>query len=110
MGTCTEIIITNDHIFTVGDLKYLKKGGRISAAEAAIGNLLSIKPILKADDNGKIVLHDKIRLRKKALEYLINMTKERIEQVKQTMPERFGELSVGTGCCRHSDRGSLFVL
>ncbi|MCR5210594.1 MAG: DegV family protein [Lachnospiraceae bacterium] len=67
-----------NHIFTVGDLKYLKKGGRISAAEAAIGNLLSIKPILKADDNGKIVMHDKIRLRKKALEYLINMTKERI--------------------------------
>ena len=74
-----------NHIFTVGDLKYLKKGGRISAAEAAIGNLLSIKPILKADDNGKIVLHDKIRLRKKALEYLINMTKERIVHPERQM-------------------------
>ncbi len=67
-----------NHIFTVDDLKYLKKGGRISAAAAAIGSLLSIKPILKADDNGKIILHDKVRSRKRAIEYLINMVSERI--------------------------------
>ncbi|MBQ9866812.1 MAG: DegV family protein [Lachnospiraceae bacterium] len=67
-----------NHIFTVGDLKYLKKGGRISSAEAFIGNLLSIKPILKADDEGKIVIHDKVRSRRRALDYLVDMTKARI--------------------------------
>ena len=67
-----------NHIFTVGDLKYLKKGGRISATEAFVGNLLSIKPILKADDNGKIVIHDKVRSRRKALDYLVEMAKMRI--------------------------------
>ncbi len=69
-----------NHVFTVDDLAYLKKGGRISAAAATIGNLLSIKPILKADDNGQIVVHTKVRSRKKALEYLINMVKERIRR------------------------------
>ncbi len=67
-----------NHIFTVGDLNYLKKGGRISAAAAAIGNLLSIKPILKADDEGKIVVHDKVRSRRRALDQLVDMTKSRI--------------------------------
>ena len=67
-----------NHIFTVGDLKYLKRGGRISSAEAFIGNLLSIKPILKANDEGKIVIHDKVRSRRRALDYLVDMTKSRI--------------------------------
>ena len=67
-----------NHIFTVGNLVYLKKGGRISAAEALIGNLLSIKPILKANDEGCIVVHDKVRSRRRALDYLVEMTKERI--------------------------------
>ncbi len=67
-----------NHIFTVGNLVYLKKGGRISAAEALIGNLLSIKPILKANDEGCIVVHDKVRSRSRALDYLVEMTKARI--------------------------------
>jgi len=67
-----------NHIFTVGDLQYLKRGGRISAAEAAIGNLLSIKPILKADDNGKIIVHDKVRSRRRALDALITLLCNRI--------------------------------
>ncbi len=74
-----------NHIFTVGDLNYLKKGGRISATEALIGNLLSIKPILKANDEGKIVAHDKVRSRRKALDYLIDMTKARITDPARQM-------------------------
>ena len=74
-----------NHIFTVGDLKYLKKGGRISATEALIGNLLSIKPILKANDEGKIVAHDKVRSRRKALDYLVDMTKARITDPSRQM-------------------------
>ncbi|HBD87059.1 MAG TPA: fatty acid-binding protein DegV [Clostridiales bacterium] len=56
--------------FTVEDLIYLKKGGRISGAAAFVGNILQIKPILKGDENGKIVLHRKERGRKRALETL----------------------------------------
>ncbi|MBR1471659.1 MAG: DegV family protein [Lachnospiraceae bacterium] len=74
-----------NHIFTVDNLKYLRRGGRISSAEAAIGNLLSIKPILKADDEGKIVVHDKVRGRRRALDYLIQMTKERIVHPERQM-------------------------
>ncbi len=41
--------------FTVDNLEYLKKGGRISGATAAIGNLLNIKPLLRGDEEGHIV-------------------------------------------------------
>jgi len=58
--------------FIVGDLKYLKKGGRISGAEAAIGNLLAIKPILRGDTEGKIVVQEKVRTRNRSIETLIN--------------------------------------
>lgn len=69
-----------NHIFTVGDLNYLKKGGRISAASAAIGNLLQVKPILKANDDGRIVVHEKVRTRRRALDYLVDMVKSRIRR------------------------------
>lgn len=41
--------------FTVDDLAYLKRGGRISSATALIGTVLSIKPILRGDETGHIV-------------------------------------------------------
>lgn len=56
--------------FTVEDLKYLKKGGRISNAAALVGNILHIKPILMGNEDGKIVLNHKVRGRKKALDAL----------------------------------------
>ncbi|MGN0326178.1 MAG: DegV family protein [Lachnospiraceae bacterium] len=67
-----------NQIFTVGDLKYLKRGGRISAAEAAIGNLLSIKPILKGNELGKIVVHEKVRSRQRSLQVLVDHTVARL--------------------------------
>ncbi len=56
--------------FTVEDLIYLKRGGRLSGAAALVGNILHIKPILMGDDHGKIVLNHKVRGRKKALNAL----------------------------------------
>lgn len=47
--------------FTVDHLEYLKKGGRISGATAAIGNLLNIKPLLRGDEEGHIVSWGKCR-------------------------------------------------
>lgn len=55
-----------EHLFTVEDLDYLAKGGRVSKASAFLGGLLSIKPILNVED-GKLVPIEKSRGRKKHL-------------------------------------------
>ena len=56
--------------FTVDDLKYLKKTGRVSGAAAIIGNVLSIHPILIGDYEGKIVVKSKVRGMKRTLDAL----------------------------------------
>ena len=48
-------------VFTVGDLKYLSRTGRLSGATALVGNLLSIKPILRGNKDGFIVQYKKCR-------------------------------------------------
>lgn len=60
------------HRFTVGDLNYLHKGGRVSAAVAIIGSVLSIKPILIIDDEGKLQVVDKARGRNAAKKSLVS--------------------------------------
>lgn len=60
-------------VFTVGDLKYLKKTGRISGAAALVGNVLNIKPILRGNAEGFIVQHKKCRGRKAALNELVDL-------------------------------------
>ena len=55
-------------IFTVGDLRYLRKTGRLSNLEAAVGTVLQIKPLLKGDPEGKIVCFAKLRGRQRAIE------------------------------------------
>lgn len=58
--------------FTVDDLAYLKRGGRISSATALIGTVLSIKPILCGDETGHIVSCGKVRGMKRAYQELAN--------------------------------------
>ena len=65
-----------EHIFTVDDLTYLARGGRISKASAFVGGLLNIKPLLHVDD-GKLVPLEKIRGKKKLLRRMIELMKER---------------------------------
>ncbi|MBR0039941.1 MAG: DegV family protein [Oscillospiraceae bacterium] len=55
-------------VFTVDDLRYLKRGGRLSNLAAAVGTVLQIKPLLKGDGEGKIVCFDKLRGRRRAIE------------------------------------------
>ena len=59
--------------FTVGDLKYLARTGRLSGTAAVIGNVLSIKPILRGNKDGYIVQYKKCRGRKSALNELISL-------------------------------------
>ena len=60
------------HWFTVNDLNYLKKGGRVSAATAFVGTMLSIKPIMHTSDEGKLTVVGKARCRKSSLNTLID--------------------------------------
>lgn len=57
--------------FTVETLTYLQRGGRISKVLALVGNLLSIKPVLRGDMDGNIVLYHKTRGRQKSLDALV---------------------------------------
>jgi len=69
-----------EHLFTVEDLNYLAKGGRLSKASAFLGGLLNIKPVLNVED-GKLIPIEKMRGRKKALRRLIELMKERGDQL-----------------------------
>lgn len=59
------------HWFTVDNLQYLKRGGRISATTAMVGSLLNIKPVMHVDDAGKLVSVSKARGRKASIEAMI---------------------------------------
>lgn len=67
------------HFFMVQDLMYLKRGGRVSGATAVVGTVLGIKPILKIDENGKLVNFAKRRGNKLALEELAKLFNENYE-------------------------------
>ncbi len=68
---------------TVGDLKYLRKGGRVSAVAAIAGTILNIKPILHANETSpaNLTVCAKERGKKKALAYIANAYSQRAENV-----------------------------
>ncbi len=57
-------------VFVVDDLKHLKRTGRVSGALASLGTMMDLKPILKGDTEGKIVVECKARGRKQAIKAL----------------------------------------
>ncbi|SES68888.1 DegV family protein [Anaerobranca gottschalkii] len=65
-----------EHIFTVDDLEYLYRGGRVSKTAAFVGGVLNVKPILHVKD-GKLIPIDKVRGRQKAMKRMIEIVKER---------------------------------
>lgn len=76
------------HWFTVDDLVYLKRGGRISPTTAFVGTVLNIKPVLHVDNEGK----------------LINMTKARGRKMSiRTLAEKFGEFA------NDKKNGTIFI-
>ena len=64
------------HWFTVDDLVYLKRGGRVSAATALMGTMLNIKPVLHVDNEGHLVSMVKARGRKAAINTLVSKLQE----------------------------------
>jgi len=74
------------HWFTVDDLNHLKRGGRVSAATALVGTMLSIKPVLHVDDEGHLINIGKARGRQSSLKALVDkMEKTVTEAGKQTV-------------------------
>ena len=106
MANCSE------HIFTIDNLKYLMRSGRVNKAEALIGNLLHIKPILHVVD-GEIKFYAKTRGMRRALDKIADIVEERIKafpkqiigimhaddletanRLKEKIFERIGEVKV----------------
>lgn len=59
------------HWFTVDDLMYLKRGGRVSAATALVGTMLQIKPVMHVDDEGHLIKVSTVRGRRGSLDALV---------------------------------------
>ncbi len=80
------------HWFTVDDLKYLKAGGRISPTTALVGSMLNIKPVMKMNNEGKLISVSKVRGRKAAI---------------KAIADRYGEMAIdksgGTVFISHGD-------
>lgn len=68
--------------FTVDDLFFLKRGGRLSGAAALAGSLLEIKPILHIDEEGRLVMVSKVKGRKKSLNALVQHMEETVVKIK----------------------------
>ncbi|QVK18598.1 DegV family protein [Mycoplasmatota bacterium] len=73
-----EMTNHSEHIFTVKDLKYLFKSGRLKKSTALIGNLLHFKPILHIE-HGEIKLLQKVRGQNKAFNKMVDLVEERIK-------------------------------
>jgi DegV family protein with EDD domain len=71
-----------EHIFVVGSLEMLKRGGRITNGQALIGTLLNVKPILQFDD-GYIIPYEKARGFKKSLSILLETLEARGADIEQ---------------------------
>lgn len=103
-----------DHWFTVDDLNHLRRGGRLNATSAIVGTVLSIKPVMHCDAEGKLTAVSKARGMKQALRELINKMDElgarplkdqtvfichadapdSVNMVKDMLRERFGVTDV----------------
>lgn len=120
------------HWFTVDDLMFLWRGGRVSKTSAWAGTLLNIKPVLHVDDEGHLIPVEKVRGRKKSLTALLNhMEKtgtqpladqmvfithgdclEEAQWLEQQICERFGVRNIVVNCIdpvigAHSGPGTM---
>ncbi len=73
-----HILSQRELYFLVDDLEYLRKGGRIGRASAALGTLLNVKPILSIDEQGVIYPVEKIRGQKKAMARIVEMMRQKL--------------------------------
>ena len=70
------------HWFTVDDLAFLRRGGRLSGAAAFFGTMLSIKPVLHVDDEGRLIPMEKVQGRKRSLKALLDHMEQTAVDIK----------------------------
>ncbi len=124
------------HQFFSTDLKYFRRGGRVSGPAATIGAILNICPIMRLNDEGRIIAYDKVRGRKAAIRTTVERMVQHAEggtdysgkcfichsnclsdaeQTRQTILERFPRLpevrifDIGTIVASHSGPGTVAV-
>ena len=68
-----------NHWFTVDDLMFLKRGGRVSATAAIAGTIIGVKPVMHMDNDGKLAVVDKVRGRKQSVKRLVEEMEKNIE-------------------------------
>lgn len=74
------------HRFTVNDLYFLKRGGRVSATTAFVGSLLNIKPMMHVDYDGKLAVVAKARGRKAAIDMMVERMAETADNITPDTP------------------------
>ncbi|MDM8289033.1 DegV family protein [Slackia piriformis] len=102
------------HWFTVDDLMFLLRGGRVSKVSAYMGTMLNIKPVMHVDNEGRLIPMEKVRGRKKALQALVKHMEdsawkpvadqpvfithgdciEDVEYVSDLIREKFGDVKI----------------
>lgn len=87
-----DIKLRINHIFTVDDLKYLIKGGRISKTSAYLANILHIKPLMKMDDEGKLTVTQKVFSRKITI-------KKMFEKMLSNYDTHYGDIFICEANC-----------
>ena len=73
------------HWFTVDDINHLRRGGRVSAAQAFLGTLMKIKPVMHVDDEGRLIPVEKAIGRKKSLSSIVDKLVERYDGTIKTI-------------------------
>jgi len=89
---CESIKLNVCHQFTVDDLMFLKRGGRVSAVTAVAGTMLSIKPVLHVDNEGHLINIGKARGRKASINALF-------DKMKATYNKEYKEVFISHGDC-----------
>lgn len=64
---CADLVQKLNHIFIVDNLKYLARGGRISKATALLGNAIQLKPVMRCNEEGKLVPFKKVLARNRSI-------------------------------------------
>lgn len=134
-----EVSETSKHlaiVFTVDNLDYLYRGGRLSKTSAVLGNVISLKPILHINDEGKIVALDKARGRKKSFTVMMDYMEKKLgsfkdkqifigimhgdcddeaQALKQMITDRFGYEKfviepIGPSIAAHSGPGTIGII
>jgi len=90
---CEEKKFNLSHWFTVDDLMYLKRGGRVSAATALVGTMLQIKPVLHVDNAGHLINIAKVRGRKASIQALAK------KMTEQMLPGENDTIFISHGDC-----------